>query len=150
MTVQSEAAAIDPVWQRLTDQIAWYSARSRSAQRAYKLVKLGQVVTGAAVPVIAALHAPAAVTASIAAVVVAAEGVQQLFQWHAHWLNYRATAEALKHERLMYLAEAGPYTRPNRRKILAQRVENIAAQENTRWVSAHAESREDTDTVQQR
>lgn len=40
VTVRSEAAATDPVWQRLTDQIAWYSARSRFAQRAYELVKL--------------------------------------------------------------------------------------------------------------
>ncbi|WP_327096569.1 DUF4231 domain-containing protein [Nocardia vinacea] len=133
------------MWQRLTDQIAWYSTRSRSAQRAYKLVKLAQVVIGATVPVIAALQAPAAVTASVAAVVVAAEGVQQLFQWHENWLNYRSTAEALKHERLMYLAESGPYTRPNRRKILVQRIESIAAQENTEWKSVHAESDKDTD-----
>ncbi|WP_328413146.1 DUF4231 domain-containing protein [Nocardia sp. NBC_00403] len=60
-------------------------------------------------------------------------------------MNYRATAEALKHEKFMYLAESGPYARPSRRKILAQRIESITAQENTRWKSTHAETDENPD-----
>ncbi len=40
------SAADDPVWARLTDQISWYSTRSSQAQRAYRRVKLGQIVVG--------------------------------------------------------------------------------------------------------
>lgn len=148
MTEHTEPEAPDALWQRITDQIAWYSTRSRSAQLAYKSVKLSQLIIGATVPVIAALQAPAAITASAAAIVVVAEGAQQLFQWHANWLNYRATAEQLKHEKLMYLTESGPYARAGRRKVLAQRIESIAAQENTQWKSAHAEIDDKADAIQ--
>jgi len=50
-------------------------------------------VGGAVVPVVAGLSFPAAVTASISAVLVVAEGVQQLNQWRTNWTSYRAAAE---------------------------------------------------------
>ncbi|MEV2221587.1 DUF4231 domain-containing protein [Nocardia vinacea] len=126
----------DPVWTRLTDQLRWYSARSTAAQQAYKRVKIGQIVVGAAVPVVAALAAPPAVTAILAAVVVVAEGAQQLFQWHTNWFLYRSTAESLKHEKFLYLASAGPYGESDRRAVLAERVEGLVSQENTQWTTA--------------
>jgi len=61
------------------------------------------------VPVVALVDLQPIVTASLAAVVVVLEGAQQLYQWQANWILYRSTAEALKHERFLYLAEAGPY-----------------------------------------
>jgi hypothetical protein len=121
------------VWARLTGQIAWFSRSSHQAQRAYKTVKTVQVVVGAIVTVIAALSVPAPVTASVSALVVIAEGVQQVFQWHTNWLSYRSTAEALKHEKFLYLAESDPYSGPDRRQVLARRIENILAQENVQW-----------------
>ncbi|WP_433524225.1 DUF4231 domain-containing protein [Nocardia pseudovaccinii] len=127
----------DPVWERLVGQLNWYGAKSAAAQRAYKQVKLGQIVVGAVVPVVA-LSAPAVVTAVLAAVVVVAEGAQQLFQWQTNWLGYRSTAEALKHERFLYLAEAGPYRDVDRRAVLAERVENLLGRENVEWVGSNA------------
>lgn len=97
-----------PAWDRLEDQLDWYDRKSIAAQQAYKRVKLSQLVIGAAVPVVAALRVPAAVTATLAAVVVVAEGAQQLYQWQTNWILYRSTAEALKHEKYLYLAAAGP------------------------------------------
>lgn len=126
----------DAVSVHLTNQVAWYSRKSRFAQRAYKAVKLGQIGVGAAVPVVAALSAPPAVTASISAVVVVAEGVQQLFQWQVNWLNYRSTAEALKHEQFLYLAEVAPYAGADRRAVLAHRIESLVSQENVQWSAA--------------
>lgn len=100
----------------------------------YKLVKLGQIVVGAAVPV-AALAAPAVLTAIIAASIVVAEGAQQLYQWQSNWLRYRLTAEALKREKHLYLTHSGPYRSGNRRTLLAERVEAIVAAENTDWAA---------------
>jgi hypothetical protein len=123
----------DPVWDRLSGQLVWYRERSRRAQLAYKSVKLGQLAVGACVPVIAALSAPAAVTAIVSAIVVVAEGAQQLFQWHTNWLDYRSTAEALKREKFLYLAHAGRYADEDRRVVLAQRVEDVIAGQNDGW-----------------
>src|SRR5687768_8734037 len=98
-----------PAWERLEDQLSWYDAKSSAAQRAYLRVKVLQFGIGAAVPVIALAPAPAALTAGLAAVVVVLQSVEQLFQWQTNWVLYRATAEALKHERYLFLAGAGPY-----------------------------------------
>ncbi|MGW4843157.1 DUF4231 domain-containing protein [Nocardia brasiliensis] len=127
----------DPVWARLEEQLRWYSTKGAFAQRMYKRVKLGQIVVGATVPVMAALSAPAALTATIAAVVVVAEGAQQLFQWHTNWLRYRATAETLKRERYLFLARGGPYRNGDRRTLLAERLESVLANETSAWTSEH-------------
>lgn len=133
---QQVVGGVDPTWDRLEDQLGWYDRKSVVAQRAYKRVKLVQLVIGAAVPVVAALQGPAAVTATLAAVVVVAEGAQQLYQWQTNWVLYRATAEALKHERFLYLAGAGPYGANDRRRVLAERLEGLISQEHAKWTEA--------------
>lgn len=132
----AEERGADPTWDRLEDQLGWYDRKSVAAQQAYKRTKLVQLLVGATVPVVAALQAPAAVTAGLAAVVVVAEGIQQLYQWQTNWVLYRATAEALKHERFLYLAAAGPYSTEDRHRILAERLEGLVSQEHARWTEA--------------
>jgi hypothetical protein len=125
-----------PAWDRLEDQLDWYDRKSVAAQRAYKQVKLSQLIVGAAVPVVAALHVSAAVTATLAAFVVVAEGAQQLYQWQTNWVLYRSTAEALKHEKYLYLAAAGPYNDEDRHRVLAERLEGLISQEHARWTES--------------
>jgi hypothetical protein len=129
-------------WQRLEDELHWYDTKSNNCQRTFKQFKLLQIVIAAAVPVLAALSAPAAVTASFAAVVVVLEGAQQLYQWQTNWVLYRATAEALKHERYLYLAQAGPYTGADRYRVLAERVEGLVSQEHAKWTEARSHDNE--------
>jgi hypothetical protein len=53
--------------------------------------------------------------ASLAAVIVVSEGAQHLYQLQEHWISHRSTAEALKHERYLYLkrfASSGDMIRP--------------------------------------
>ncbi len=132
----SESDGADPTWDRLEDQLGWYDHKSIAAQQTYKRVKLAQLVVGATVPVVAALQFPAAVTASLAAVVVVAEGAQQLYQWQTNWVLYRATAEALRHEKFLYLAAAGPYSTDDRHRVLAERLEGLISQEHARWTES--------------
>ncbi|MGH4027182.1 MAG: DUF4231 domain-containing protein [Pseudonocardiaceae bacterium] len=135
----------DPTWKRLEDQLGWYDSKSIAAQRAYKQVKLIQLLVGASVPVVAALQAPAAVTAALASVVVVAEGAQQLYQWQTNWVLYRATAEALRHEKYLYVAGAGPYDTPQRHRVLAERVEGLVSQEHAQWAEGrHQEAQADS------
>jgi uncharacterized protein DUF4231 len=134
MTVQPvEDDEVNPTWDRLEDQLAWYDRKSVAAQQAYKRVKLSQLIVGAIVPVVAALQVSAAVTASLAAFVVVAEGAQQLYQWQTNWVLYRSTAETLKHEKYLYLAAAGPYSTDDRHRVLAERLEGLVSQEHAKW-----------------
>lgn len=98
----------DPTWERLESQLKWYSGASRTNQRWYKRLKLLELAVAAALPVVAGLGSPVWVTGGLAAVIVLLEGAQHLYQLQEHWISYRSTAEALKHERYLYLAKAGP------------------------------------------
>lgn len=131
-----EDGGTGPTWERLEDQLGWYDRKSVDAQRAYKRVKLSQLIIGAAVPVFAGLQVSAAITATLAAYVVVAEGAQQLYQWQTNWVLYRATAEALKHERYLYLAAAGPYNTDDRQRVLAERLEGLVSQEHAKWTES--------------
>jgi hypothetical protein len=130
----------DVAWQRLEDQLHWYDTKSMGSQRAYKRAKTAQLILGSAVPVLALIQLPAAITATVAACVVVLEGVQQLNQWQSNWLLYRSTAEALKHERTLYLAGAGPYRGGRRSRVLAERVEGLLSQEHAKWTETLQET----------
>jgi hypothetical protein len=121
----------------LEDQISWYDTKSRLNQQRFKWMKAAQLVAAGSVPVVAALGNPAAVVAGLGGLVVILEGFQQLNQYQQNWASYRSTAEALKHEKYLYLAAAGPYAATgDSRALLADRIEGLISQEHAKWVSA--------------
>lgn len=126
----------DPTWDRLEDQIHWYDTRSSDNQRRYKWLKLLELAVAAALPVVAGVGSPVLVTGALAAVIVVLEGAQHLYQFQERWITYRSTAEALKHERYLYLAKAGPYLRADRHQQLAERIEGLISQEHAKWTSS--------------
>jgi hypothetical protein len=49
-------------------------------------------------------------------------------------LDDRSTAEALRHEKLLFLADAGPYAGArDKRARLAERMEELIASVHSRW-----------------
>jgi Protein of unknown function (DUF4231) len=130
--------ADDPTWDRLEHQLSWYSRKSAENQRCYKWLKLLEIAIAAALPVVAALHSPVWVTGTLAAVIVVLEGAQHVYQFQEHWITYRSTAEALKRERYLYLAGAGPYAGNDRHRQLAERLEGLLSQENTKWTASQS------------
>ena len=136
----------DPILERLDDQIAWYGNKSSHCQRAYKRIKLIEIVAAALIPFLAALRvsdtdprtrfAVGVVTAGLGVLITILEGVLQLYQFQQIWVAYRATAEAMKHEKFIYLAKAGQYaTASVPHALLAERVEALGSQENSKWAS---------------
>ncbi len=123
-----------PVWERMEDQLAWYGAAASRAKRWFQSLKVIQIVVAAAIPVLAAVSLPVAVAGAMGALIVVLEGVQQLFQFQQNWTTYRATSEALKHEKFLFLAGAGAYARHRRPNILlAERVERLVSREQAGW-----------------
>jgi hypothetical protein len=131
-----------PAWHRLEDQINWYGRKAGYAQQRFKAIKVGQIVVAALVPVLAAVHGcPRWVLGALGAVVVILEGFQQLFQYQQNWITYRTTCEALKHEKFLYLADAGPYAHTRRKDgMLAERVESLVSKEHARWTTGQEEA----------
>jgi hypothetical protein len=129
------------IWDRLEDQIAWYDRKSASAKRWFTSLKLVELIVAAAVPALAAAKGPPGVLTVLGALVVVLEGSQHIFQYQEHWISYRATCEALRHERFLFIAEAGPYGRArNRRALLAERVEMLVSREQAKWTAMQEDS----------
>jgi hypothetical protein len=132
-----------PTEGRLDDQIAWYDQKSQIAQRRYKTLKLTQVIVAALIPLVAVFPIPEPyfkwVTAVLGLIVLIIEAVQQLNQDQQNWIAYRSTCEALKHEKYLFLAGAGPYgnseNAEKRNMMLADRIEGLISQEHAKWVS---------------
>jgi hypothetical protein len=137
----NRAVESDPTRQRLEDQIRWYDERSAENQRRFKLFKAAQLLSAASIPVVATIGAHAGVPAALGAAVVVLEGFLQLNQYQQNWTAYRSTCEALKHEKYLFLAGAGPYAGArDGRALLADRIEGLISQEHAKWVSAREES----------
>jgi len=131
----------DSTLERLDDQINWYDRKSVYNQKAYKSIKVIEIVSAAVVPLSAGLHLPAAITGSLGVLIAVLEGLLQLNQYHHNWIAYRSTSETLKHEKYLYLANAGPYSTPaNAHALLAERIESLVSQEDAKWASAQEES----------
>jgi hypothetical protein len=123
---------------RLDDQIAWYDGRSQRAQRWFKALKIIQLVTAGLIPLVSVLGAPepGKISAVLGLIILIVEGLQQLNQYQANWISYRSTGEALKHEKYLFLAHAGPYADASRAPaLLADRTEGLISQEHAKWVS---------------
>lgn len=136
LRVQGGDLQTGPAWDRLKDQLGWYEGRSTDSKRAFFGLKVIQLIAAALVPVMASVHAAVWVTGGLGALVVVVEGVQQLCQFQANWINYRSTVETLKHEKYLYLSEAGPYAGPgDPHRLLAERVEATISHETAKWTS---------------
>jgi len=131
----------DPTLERLEDQINWYDRKSNQNHRVYKWLKIIEIVAAALFPLFAGLKMPAAVTGSLGVLIAALEGLLQLNQYHHNWIAYRSTCETLKHEKYLYLANAGPYsTATAAHALLAERVESLVSQEESKWAAGQEEA----------
>jgi Protein of unknown function (DUF4231) len=127
----------DPTMQRLDEQIEWYEKRSGQNQRLFKSLKIVVIASAALIPFLAGMATiPAWVTGALGMLIAITEGVQQLNQYHANWISYRSTSEALKHEKYLYIGKAGPYAAAkDPHGLLAERIESLVSQEHAKWAS---------------
>jgi hypothetical protein len=135
-----------PILDRLDNQIDWYDRKSQSAQKRYKLLKLVQVVAAASLPLLPVfgIPHPEKVSAVLGLVILIIETVQQLNQDQQNWIAYRSTCETLKHEKYLFLSDAGPYKDAEKPlALLADRVEGLISQEHAKWVSVQEQAAKD-------
>src|SRR5271169_1460103 len=131
-------ASSDPIMDRLDNQIDWYDQRSSHCQHYYKRIKLTEIIAAALIPFVVGAHIPYAawVAGGLGVLITILEGVLQLYQYQQIWVAYRATSEAMQHEKFLYLAKAGDYAKiPDPHALLAQRIETLGSQENSKWAS---------------
>ncbi len=135
---------------RLDDQISWYDRKSMWNQAWHKRLKLVEILLAASIPIASVGISNDILTAALGTGVVVLEGIQGFYQYGNLWTSYRSTCEALKHEKYLFLANAGPYRRVSEPLVtLAERLESLVSQEHAKWVRGRHEEKDgkrDTET----
>lgn len=134
-----------PAWQRLENQRKWYDEKSAFNQKWYKGLKLTQIVLAAIIPIFALLPVPHTkfIVAIFGALIAILEGVQQLYQFHTLWTDYRSTTEHLNHEKYLFLSLSGPYRelpQDEALHLLAERIEEHISKEHAKWINTSKKS----------
>lgn len=126
----------DVVINRLEDQITWYDRKAGYNERMFKRLRIATIVVSSSIPLCAAFVKYPVITGALGALIALFEGLQQLNQHHQNWITYRSTAEALKHEKYLFLSMAGSYaSSENAKTLLAERVESLVSQEHSKWTA---------------
>jgi Protein of unknown function (DUF4231) len=139
---QEAIGSLDPIIERLEEQIAWYDRKGTYNQKAYKIIKVVEILAAALIPFIAALSIKHAtiITGSLGVLITVLEGLLHLNQYQQNWTSYRSTCEALKHEKYVYIAKAAPYAGgEDAHALLAERVESLVSQEHAKWASVQSQ-----------
>jgi len=137
-----EEAWTDPTWARLEEQIAWYERRAAAARRSYRRVKITEILLAASLPLLAGFQddllpllppeagmLPAVAFALIGIAIVVLECILQLNQHERQSIAYQSNGDTLKHEKFLFLADAGPYANiEDKRARLAERIEELVTQ----------------------
>jgi hypothetical protein len=127
-----------PTWKRLLDQIDWYDNKSQTCQWWYKTLKLVQISIAVSIPLMSQLPWDYAkwITSIGGSLIAIIEGIQHMNQYSTLWVTYRSTAERLKHEKYLFLGQAGPFRgldEESRLVLLAERVEEHVSTEHANW-----------------
>ena len=147
--MSQEGIVVDPIMERLEDQIGWYDRKSLWNQHVYKRIKVVEIFAAAIIPLIAALPFPGALsqaaqykallTGGLGVLITVLEGLIHLYQYQQNWITYRSTCEALRHEKYVYLGKASPYAGLSEgaaHALLAERIESLVSQEHAKWASS--------------
>ncbi len=125
--------------ERLEGQIGWYSHKSTWNQRWYKLLRRIELVLSASIPVVVGLGVDSLwvrlIVAATGAALTLIAGVHGLYSFQERWIEYRATSEALKQEKYLYLTRSGAYAGAEEPfRLLVERAEGLISHENLSWL----------------
>ena len=137
-----------PAWVRLNDQLEWYDNKSAVNQQRYKQIQAAQIILATSIPVFSLFgdYWGRLIMAILGASVAILAGFQQLGNYNDLWTTYRATAEQLRHEKFLFLAQSGPYRTLQGKeslRLLAERVEERVSTEHAKWVSERTQQQAD-------
>lgn len=123
---------------RLDKQIKWYSQKSRSAQRWYKVLKGLEIILSGSVTFFTmflwSCQNGKILVGALGAIVSIIAAWQANFKYREKWLSYRMTEEHLKQERLLYLTKAGSYADPHMSSAnFIENCERIMDVEHSTW-----------------
>ena len=126
------------ITERLDPQINWYSQRSLKNQKRYKLTQIIEIILATLIPLLSAYSSEkliALIVGLFGAIIAIIESISKLYKFHENWIQYRTTAEMLKHEKYLFLTDSYPYQKAEEtiENIFIQNIEEIISSESKSW-----------------
>jgi hypothetical protein len=124
--------------QRVDNQILWYDNKSATNKKWFIFLKIAEILLALSIPFlgnfITTENAELKYLISFVGVCIAAiAGLLALLKLQENWIEYRTTAETLKHEKYLYLTNSGTYVEENNFERFVERFENLISKENSNW-----------------
>ena len=123
--------------QRVDDQISWYSKKSRSNQKYFKIISFIEICLSASLVLLAVFLNDSIMkygSAIIGTTLSILSGIMGLNKFQENWIQYRTTAEWLKKEKYLYTTKSGTYKEGKDFSCFVETVENELSKENSQWV----------------
>ncbi len=134
---------------RLADQIDFFDQKSMVHKRTFKILNTSGLIAAAIITVSAALSLPEWVVPVLGASIVVLNGQHTMNRSHENWLIHRSTCEALKHEKYLFLANAGVYRDvESPESLLAERIEDLLQNQYRGWLQASREKKKESEPMQ--
>lgn len=125
--------------ERVDDQIDWYDRKSQTNQKFFKILRLLEIITASLIPLLSGVSDKVTwfpwLIGALGVLIVVSASISEIFKYHENWIEYRTTAEQLKHEKYSYLTNSEPYNNEDRFDILVKRVESLISKENSAWAA---------------
>ena len=124
---------------RVENQIDWYDRKSLNNKKWFYLLQIIVLAMSAAVPVVSILSIVfediwiRICIAILGAIVAISAGIISICQFRKNWIEYRATAESLKHEKFMFKTKTGFYAKSDAFPVFVERIEALVSRENMDW-----------------
>jgi len=139
------------ITERLQNQMEWFDRKSSWHQERYKTLKNWEFVVGASIPVLVTFSTSSLVDFTVWATIKMSDVLQvlsaiggvilviltkqiDLEDHFRHWKDYRANAEQLQHELMLYKTCTEPYHEADAFHRLVRNVEDLLNQENMKWM----------------
>ena len=114
-------------------QLEWYRAQMRKTRTKYVLSESGALFLAVAATVLAALSAPAWITATVAALVAFLAGLRRIVSWHDDWLAAAEARAKATAEISQYRLRPVPERTPERQRELVAAIDDLVVEETQSW-----------------
>jgi hypothetical protein len=127
--------APDPALATALRQLDWYGRSANRAQLANRISEILLLVLSAATTVVAALGAPAWLTATLAATALVTTGLRKTFDWHENWVSFRAQWIELRAVVNQYRLVPDAQRDDEAKRRLLARVDELVSSETGSWAA---------------
>ncbi len=135
--------------ERLQDQLEWYDNKSVWNQKWFKRWQLVEITPAILITFLSGqsenIPYSGWLLGILAGIIAIAASIISLNKFQENWINYRTTAEQLKHEKMLYLTKSAPYNTEERFHNLVQRIESLLSKENSNWAQVFKQKDDNKD-----